>query len=120
MRQRILKIAISSAIGFVIPLVFLSTVTGFVLLPSLTVCGLVFLSAVASYIPRNGAPIAVSLLTIGVVFAVSIFMISSAFGAVPQPRGPILIPLGSTAAAFALLMLYGNRRRPAAECTGSS
>ena len=109
------KIALAAAVGFIVPFVALSAVTHFVLLPSLTLCSLAVLSAIAAYVPRNGVPLAVALLVLGGVFAVSLFLISPAFSAVPQPGGSMLVPLGATAAAFVWLMIYGARRRRAAE-----
>ncbi|MGN6547919.1 MAG: hypothetical protein ACTHK7_22995, partial [Aureliella sp.] len=71
MRQKLLKIALAGAVGFVVPYAVFSAVTHFVLLPSLTLCSFAVLSAIAAYVPRNGVSIAVALLVLGGVFAVS-------------------------------------------------
>jgi hypothetical protein len=107
----ILKIAGIGAVGFIVPYATLAMVTNFLLLPSLTISGLLTLSAIASYAPPNGIPIAFCILAIVCVFSISLFLISSAGSAVPQRSGPVIIPITATFLTFAALMLYGFKHR---------
>ncbi len=109
MHEKMLKITTIGAAGFVVTYATLALVTRFLILPSLTVSGLLLLSAIASYTPANGIPIAFSLTLIVCVFSISLFLISFAFSAVPQHGGSLTIPLVATFSAFVALTIFGFR-----------
>ena len=109
MRQKILKIVAIGAVGFVLTYAALALVTQFLILPSLIASGLLMLVAIASYVPPNGIPFALSLVIIVCVFSISGFLNSSAFSAVPQREGSAIIPLVATFTAFAALTIFGFR-----------
>ncbi len=110
MRQKMLKITVIGTAGFVVTYAILALMTRFSILPSITVSGLLMLSAIASYAPPNGIPIALSLTLIVCVFSISLFLISSAFNPVPQRGGSLIIPLIATFTAFVALTIFGLRR----------
>ncbi len=110
MHQKMLKITMIGAAGFVVTYATLAMVTRFLILPSLTVGGLLMLAAIASYGPPNGIPIALSLTLLLSVFTITLFVISSAFSAAPQHGGSPTIPLVATFSAFVALTIFGYRR----------
>ncbi len=109
MRRTILKIAAIGTVGFVITYAMLAMVTHFLILPSLTVSGLLTLSAIASYVPPNGIPISLSLPLILGAFFVSALSVSSAFSVIPQRGGSVIIPLVATFTVFLGLTIFGFR-----------
>lgn len=108
-QQKILKISAIGAAGFVVTYALLALVPHFLLLPAITVSGLLTLSAIASYAPPHGIRISRSLPLIVSVFVISLFLVSSAFNAVPQRAVSLLIPLVITFAVFLALMVFGFR-----------
>lgn len=110
MHPKMLKITVIGAAGFVVTYAITALVTRFLILPSLTISGLLMLSAIASYAPPNGIPIALSLTLILCVFSISLFLMSFAFSAVPQHGGSLIIPLVATFTAFVALTIFGFRR----------
>lgn len=109
MQQKILKIFAIGAVGFVVTYALLALVTHFLIVPALTVSGLLTLSAIASYAPPNGISISRSLPLIVSVFVISLFLVSSAFNAVPQRAVSVSIPLVITFTVFLALTLCGFR-----------
>lgn len=108
-RQKILKISAIGAAGFVVTYALLAVVTHFLLLPAISVSGLLTLSAIVSYVPPNGIRIYLSLPFIVSVFVISLFLVSSAFNAVPQRAVSLFIPLVITFTVFLALTIFGFR-----------